>query len=200
MINGLKQILHSSYLVWLALFVPSIPMLEDLWHYERYYAELMYESGVLATQLTIVALAISPLLRITTGLRPIQTALLWVQKRRRAIGVAAFGYAALHTIFYVREIGSFELVLLELEEPSLVTGWLAFLILLALAATSNRFSTRRLGPKWKSLQSTSYLAATAVFLHWWLIDQFLLEMLLWFVPLLVLQFLRLQKARMQQTV
>ena len=145
MINGLKQILNSSYLVWLVLFVPSIPMLEDLWHHERYYAELMYESGVLATQLIIVALAITPLLRITTGLRPLQTALLWVQKRRRAIGVAAFGYAALHTIFYVREIGSFELVVLELEEPSLVTGWLAFLILLVLAATSNRFSTRRLG-------------------------------------------------------
>ena len=200
MIEVFKQTLNSRYLVWAVLFVPSIPFLAELVHQDRYYAEIMYESGVLATQLTIAALAITPLLRITAGVRQVQIPLLWLQLRRRAIGVAAFGYAALHTLFYVREIGSFELILLELEEPSLMAGWLAFLVLLLLTATSNTFSTRRLGPAWKALQRASYLAAFATFLHWWLIDQFLKVMVIWFLPLLILQVARLAKARWEQKV
>jgi len=37
----------------------------------------------------------------------------WLAKRRRWIGVAAFGYAALHTIFYVVDIDSLQLIIDE---------------------------------------------------------------------------------------
>lgn len=200
MIDVLKQTLNSRYLVWLVLFLPSCPILAELWHHERYYAEIMYESGLLATQLTILALAITPLLRISGSWKPVQNLLLWLQKRRRAIGVSAFGYATLHTLFYLREIGSLELVFLELEEPSLAIGWLAYLMMLVLAATSNTFSTRNLGPNWKKLQRTSHIVAIALFLHWWLIDQFLIQMWIWFVPLFALQMVRIAKARLRVRV
>ena len=195
MIELLKHVLNSRYTVWLLLFVPSVPLIADFHYHDRYYAEIMYESGLLATQLTVIALAITPLLRVSAGIQGIQICLFWLQQRRRAIGVAAFGYAALHTLFYLRETGGLDLVILELEEPSLTTGWLGMFVLLVLAATSNSFSVRRLGPKWKTLQRASYLAAIAIFLHWWLIDQFLQQLLIWFLPLIILQVMRVIRTR-----
>ena len=185
------KLLNHKLTIWLLLFLPAPPLLADLYYDNRYYAEIMYETGVLATQLIVVALAITPLMRLFRLTPSVLTPLRWMQKRRRYIGVAAFGYAALHTIFYIREIGSAELIWLELEEISLAIGWIAMIILVALAATSNDWSVRKFGKGWKKLQATAYLAVAFTALHWWFIGQFLDKLWLWMAPLLLLQAARI---------
>ena len=191
-----KRLLNHPLMTWLVLFLPAPPLLADFYYDNRYYAEIMYETGVLATQLIVVALAITPLMRLFRQFPSVLVPLRWLQKRRRYIGVAAFGYAALHTLFYIREIGSAELIFLELEEISLAVGWVAVIILVALAATSNDWSVRTLGSGWKRLQTTAYFAAVFTALHWWLIGQFLDQLWLWMVPLVVLQAARVAKERL----
>lgn len=191
MLDGTKKIIDSPYATWLVLFLPSIPLLWDLVEDNRYYAEIMYESGILATQFLVLALAITPMMRLVKAWPSGRAVMRWLQKRRRYIGVAAAGYGALHAVFYVRHTGSLELVLLELEEISLLTGWVVMVLFVALAMTSNDASVRRMGKWWKRLQMTAYGAALFTALHWWLIDQFLDQLLIWFVPLLLLQLPRL---------
>ena len=107
--------------------------------------------------------------------------------------VTAAGYGALHAIFYVHYTGSLEEVVLELEETSLLTGWVVMLLFAALAMTSSDSSVRRMGKWWKRLQMGAYLATLFTVIHWWLIDQFVDQMLMWSVPLALLQAPRLLK-------
>ena len=48
----------------------------------------------------------------------------------------------------------------------MATGWVAFLIMLALAATSNDRSVRLLRRRWKWLHRAVYLVAVLAFAHW----------------------------------
>ena len=67
MIRLLKNALNSPYAAWLVLFLPAPNLISALLEDNRYYAEIMYESGTLATQLMILALAITPLMRLSRG-------------------------------------------------------------------------------------------------------------------------------------
>lgn len=185
-----KRVVDAPLTTWILLALPAPALLADIGVNERYYAELMYESGLPAVQLMILALAITPAMWLTKNWPRVHGIVRWLGKRRRYIGLAAFGYAALHTFFYIREIGSLDLVILELSEIELTTGWLAFVILLALALTSNDFSVRWMGKRWKRLQRGAYLAAAITALHWFLFDQFLNEMLWWFGLIALLQIAR----------
>jgi len=190
MLSRITSIVNHPFFSWLVLALPAPALLADFFYHDRYYAEIMYESGLLATQLMVLALAISPLTQVFRAIPILLSALRWLLKRRRALGVAAFGYAAVHTGFYLRDIASLELAWLELEEPALLIGWFAFAVLLVLAATSNSASVRRLGPRWKTLQRSAYAAALLTAGHWYLIDQFLRELVVWMMPLALIQIVR----------
>ena len=89
-------------------------------------------------------------------------------KLRRALGLYAFMYAALHFIlFTIVDFGlQFDLILREfVEKRYLWVGLPAFIILVALAATSFRWAMRRLGKNWKRLHRLIYLGALLVVLH-----------------------------------
>ena len=193
-LSFLKRVLDAPSTTWVVLALPAPALIIDFEERERYYAEIMYESGLLATQLVLLALAITPLLHLTRGWKLAQRGLRWLQRRRRYIGVAAFCYATLHTLFYLRQTGSLELAALDLAEFDLAIGWLAFALLTVLAATSNNISVRLLGRRWKVLQRAAYAAAALTALHWYLINQFQMELLLWFAPLILLQAYRASKA------
>ncbi|MEM8749903.1 MAG: ferric reductase-like transmembrane domain-containing protein [Pseudomonadota bacterium] len=180
-------VLNSKYLFWILLALPAWPLLPEVFVRERYYPEVMHESGVLSVQFMVLALAITPLMKLTGGWRPIR----WLLVRRRAIGVAAFGYAALHAGIYIREIGSLELVFLELADWFILVGWIATLLLLALAVTSNNRSQRILGARWKTLQRASYIALALSLYHWWLVGHFMMLLAWWALPIAALQLLRL---------
>lgn len=94
-------------------------------------------------------------------------------KVRRAMGLYAFMYAALHVIifFYVDYALDFALILQDVGSKRYVlVGAAAFLILLPLAITSTRGWMKRLGKNWKRLHKLVYLAGVLVVVHYvWLV-------------------------------
>jgi len=72
-------------------------------------------------------------------------------------------------VAYLVKLSDVARILAEGIEPGLLTGWIALLIFLALAVTSNNTSVRRLGKSWKALHRLVYAAAILTFLHWVLV-------------------------------
>lgn len=110
------------------------------------------------------------LLLITLAMTPLQQLTRWGGwiAVRRQLGLWCFAYAVLHLLGYVLFIAGLrlELVLRDLSErPYIIVGALAFVGLLALAVTSNRFSIRKLGRKWKALHRLVYAILLLALLH-----------------------------------
>nr|WP_024309371.1 protein-methionine-sulfoxide reductase heme-binding subunit MsrQ [Pseudomonas sp. P818] len=123
------------------------------------------------------------LLLITLAMTPLQQLTCWGGwiAVRRQLGLWCFAYASLHLSGYVLFIGGLrlELVLRDLSErPYIIVGALAFVGLLALAVTSNRFSIRKLGRKWKTLHRLVYAILLLALLHmFWVVRADLREWL-----------------------
>jgi sulfoxide reductase heme-binding subunit YedZ len=54
----------------------------------------------------------------------------------------------------------------EAGELGMLTGWIAFVIFVALALTSNNWSVKQIGRRWKMLHRFVYVAAIFTFAHW----------------------------------
>jgi methionine sulfoxide reductase heme-binding subunit len=157
-----RRLIESRLLLWLLLAVPGLYWLQGYWRETLVYGEVVHASGVLATRLLIVTLALTPL----AHLMPRAPWLRWLRRRRRYLGVACFGYALLHATVYLERQQSFGAILDDAMAVAMWTGWVAALILLVLAATSNDSSVRRLGQRWPLLHRTVYVAALLTFAHW----------------------------------
>ncbi len=182
-----RALLNSKPLLWALLAVPAFHMVyrligEDLWP-----DELVGPSGEWAARLIIVALMLAPL----AMLLPRSRAIGWLVRRRRAFGVAAFLYALLHLAFYVAEMETLANILAELWALGIWTGWAALLLMLPLALTSNDASMRALGRGWKKLHRLAYPAAMLILIHWIVVHNALIEALLQFAPLALLETWRL---------
>jgi sulfoxide reductase heme-binding subunit YedZ len=154
----------SPYWLWVLLALPAA-----FWSYEamtsdspRIYHILVRPTGELAARFMIVAMMATPLMLVFKGWRGPR----WLKKNRRYLGVAAFGYAALHTLFYLIDRGTLATAIGELPRTCIWTGWIAFLIFVPLAVTSMDYFVRALGPRWKQLQRWTYVAAVLTLLHW----------------------------------
>jgi sulfoxide reductase heme-binding subunit YedZ len=89
------------------------------------------------------------------------------------IGLFAFFYASLHFATFIgldhffdfRAIGN-DIV----KRPYVTAGFIAFVILVPLALTSNAAMIRRLGKRWQRLHRWVYVAAIAAVIHfYWLV-------------------------------
>jgi sulfoxide reductase heme-binding subunit YedZ len=157
-----KSILNSRYFFWALLTVPSIFMIHGYLTERLYYGELMHATGEFSGRLLILTVAVTPLgLMLPNARWP-----LWLMQRRRYLGVATFAYALLHTLLYLDKTGNAAVVREELLAFEYWTGWLGFLIFVALAATSNWHSVSLLKSRWKKLHRLVYAAALLSFLHW----------------------------------
>ncbi|MHA7886016.1 protein-methionine-sulfoxide reductase heme-binding subunit MsrQ [Roseicyclus sp.] len=154
----------SPYGLWAILALPAIAWsIQALTSTdERIVHELLHPSGEMSARLLIVTLMATPLALLLRGWRGPQ----WLKKNRRYLGVASFGYAALHTLFYLADTGSLGGVLGELDRTYIWTGWLAFVIFVPLALTSADWAQRLMGRHWKTLQRMTYAAAVFTLLHW----------------------------------
>jgi sulfoxide reductase heme-binding subunit YedZ len=117
--------------------------------------------GRAALNMLIVTLAVTPLITITGWKKP--------GRHRRALGLYAFSYFALHFItFAVVDYGlNFrEILRLTTEKPFIIVGTLAGLLLLALAITSFKFWMKYLGKNWKRLHKSVYLIGVLVIFHY----------------------------------
>jgi methionine sulfoxide reductase heme-binding subunit len=178
--------LASRPLLWALLAVPALPMLAAAAAPGADLEELLHPSGEWSARLMIVALMLTPLARLLPG----SDAVRWLVARRRAFGVAAFGYALLHAGFYILAMGALDDMLAELDATGIWTGWLAFLAMLPLALTSNDAAMRALRAGWKRLQRLAYAAAVLTLAHWVTIHDGLGAALVHFVPLALLQLTR----------
>lgn len=186
---------YINWVWWAALALPAIAM---AWAFidgktgvqgQRTTEYLLHPSGEIAAQLLIIALMISPLQQLF----PKFWSLHWLRQRRRHIGVAAFGYALLHTLFYLLDMATLHAILGEFFAIGIWTGWLALAVMAPLAITSNNTLQRRLGRAWKPLQRFAYLAAFATLLHWVYVHNNLVTALLYFTPLILLQVARIYR-------
>lgn len=122
---------------------------------------LIRATGDWTLRLLCVALAVTPL-RVQFGLAPLA-------RFRRMLGLFVFFYALVHLLCYSWFDMGFELgeiVLDVAKRPFILVGMLAFVLLLALAATSFNRAIRWLGGKrWQALHRAVYAVAALALLH-----------------------------------
>lgn len=181
--------INSRYVFWALLALPSVPMAASLAGGSADAEALLHPTGEFAARFMILAMLVSPLrLAFPKAHWPV-----WLMRRRRGIGVAAFLYACAHTVLYVVDMGSLRLMLDELFSLGIWTGWMAFALFLPLGLTSNAVSQRLLGPQWKSLQRLVYVAAVLTLVHWIFVHNNMAAALAHFVPLAALEAWRVWK-------
>ncbi len=153
----------ARWTLWLLLTAPAVGWIVGWWRDGSHdYAEhAVNPTGVLAGILVIVALLATPWRKLFRN----RYGALWLVRNRRAIGVASFGYSVLHTWFYLLETGTASAILKEAQRFDMATGWMALLLFLPVALTSNNMSSRALGARWKSLQRWTYAASVIGLVH-----------------------------------
>jgi methionine sulfoxide reductase heme-binding subunit len=157
-----ENVLRSRYWLWTLLALPAALMLNGYWRETLVYGEFVHASGEMAARLLIVTMAATPLCLMFPGARLPR----WLLMNRRYLGVASFAYALLHTVAYLERKGDLAAIVEEALETGMATGWVAMVLMLLLAVTSNDASVRLLRKAWKSLHRWVYPAAVLTFLHW----------------------------------
>lgn len=110
------------------------------------------------------------LLALSLSCTPLDTLFGWKEplKRRRALGLYALLYAAVHALIYLDlDYGlAWSLILQNIiEKPYIIFGIVTFLMLVPLAVTSFDVWKIRLKKNWKRLHQTVYLIAPLAVLH-----------------------------------
>lgn len=122
--------------------------------------DLIHRAGYWALIFLLASLAVTPLRRIARF-----GALVDV---RRMLGVGAFAYAAAHILLYIADL-QFDLVKVATEivlRLYLTIGFVAWLGLAALAATSTDRMMRRLGgARWRRLHQATYVIVLLALIH-----------------------------------
>ncbi len=119
-------------------------------------------TGTWTLVMLCLTLAITPLRRIGgwNGL----------VRLRRMLGLYAFFYGCLHLLAYVWFDQWFDLMAIlkdVLKRPFITAGMAGFLLMVPLAATSNKAMVRRLGRHWAELHRAVYAVAVLGVLHYW---------------------------------
>lgn len=173
----MRRVVDSVYATWVVLAFPAIWLLGQ---YALSVGKVDYLvwTGLLSGWLFILSLMVTPL-RYLFGRMP------WLKMRRRYFGVASFGYAVLHLYFWLinANIGS---LIRSFYAFDMLTGWISFFIMIALAATSNELSLRTMGTSWKTLQRWAYPAAVLAYIHWLMTTAEVVQAVLYAAPLIAL--------------
>jgi methionine sulfoxide reductase heme-binding subunit len=160
------RIVILKLIVWTLCLVPIGTLV-----YAGFHAQLganpiekvLNDLGFYTLVLLTASLAITPLRRIT-GWN-------WLIRFRRLIGLFAFFYVCLHflTYFIFDQERDFSAVMADIpKRPFILVGFLAFMLLVPLAATSSAWSIRKLGGKnWNRLHRLVYLSAAFGVVHFW---------------------------------
>ncbi len=111
----------------------------------------------------LATLAITPLRRLSGQS--------WLIRFRRLVGLFAFFYGVLHFITYIWLDKFFDvrdMVKDVAKRPFITAGFLAFLLLIPLAATSTAGAIRWMGGKrWQLLHRLIYVSGASAVIHFW---------------------------------
>jgi sulfoxide reductase heme-binding subunit YedZ len=152
-------------------------------------ADQLAVTGEWSARLIIIALMLTPLVQLFPASKTVRCLI----RHRRAFGVAGFAYALLHLTIYVIDMTTIADMISELSAPAIWTAWLAFFCLIPPAFSSSDAAMRWLRRQWKAVQRLAYPAAIFTLIHWVLVHDGLAEALLHFLPLVVLQLLRVSR-------
>jgi sulfoxide reductase heme-binding subunit YedZ len=167
-VSRLKRITIIKALAFAAALIPAI------WLGVRAYrldltanpvTYITHFTGDWAIALLVISLGVTPLRRLTR----------WneVVKLRRMLGLFAFFYGTLHLLTWVVIDKDFDWAWMwedVSERPFITIGMAAWVVLFALALTSNQLSIRALGRRWQQLHRLVYFAAIFAVIHfWWLV-------------------------------
>lgn len=148
--------------------------------------ELVLHTGEWALRLLLITLAVSPLRQWTKRAS--------VLRYRRMLGLYTGFYASLHLLSVLTYLSgwSWAIFIEEFSErPYMALGILAWVIMVPLALTSNRWSQKALGRRWKTLHRLVYPAAVLACAHFvWLVRSDFAEALIYSVLLAVLLLVR----------
>lgn len=118
--------------------------------------------GNWAIRFIVITLSVTPL-RQLSGWN-------WLVRFRRMLGLFAFFYVLMHFLTWLTlDQGLLLSAIAEdiFERPFITAGFAAFLLLIAMAATSTNGIRRRMGKRWQQLHNSIYLAATLAVIHYW---------------------------------
>ncbi len=149
---------------------------------------LTHSTGTWALVILLASLTITPLRKIK--------ALNWTIKLRKMLGLYAFLYVCLHFSIYVvlDHFFAWARIVDDIaKRPYVTVGFAAFVMLVPLALTSNKFSVRKLtGKRWQQLHWLVYPAAICGVVHYyWLVKADIREPLLYAAGLAILLGVRL---------
>lgn len=152
--------------VWAAWLVGLIPLALLVWDTLQGHLgvdpvrDIEHRLGRTAIYFLLATLTVTPMLRLLR---------VNMVRFRQALGLICFTYVACHLLAWV----VFDMGLLWaqmardiVKRPYLIFGMLAFVMLLALAVTSNRFSIRHMRAGWRRLHRLIYPAAILAAVHW----------------------------------
>jgi methionine sulfoxide reductase heme-binding subunit len=124
-------------------------------------AQALNQLGLIALIFLLAALGCTPL-KAMVGWT-------WPMRLRRMLGLLAFFYASLHVITYTvldQSLDWHAIVDDIVKRKFIFVGFLTFVLLLPLAATSTDSAVRRLGyPRWKQLHRLAYVAPALGVIH-----------------------------------
>ena len=149
--------------VWLAGLIPlALLVLDTLGGHLGVdpVRDIEHRLGRTAIYFLIATLTVTPLLRLTR---------VNLMRFRQALGLICFTYLVCHLAAWIAFDMGFlwaQIVRDVVKRPYLIFGMIAFLMLLALAVTSNRWSIRRMGAGWRHLHRLIYPAAILAAAHW----------------------------------
>ncbi len=165
MVQGLNRGLRHLpvWAVWLAGLIPLALLVWDTLQGHLGVdpvRDIEHRLGRTAIYLLIATLTVTPLLRLTR---------VNLVRFRQALGLICFTYLLCHVAAWIAFDMGFlwaQIVKDVIKRPYLIFGMIAFLMLLALAVTSNRWSIRRMGAGWRHLHRLIYPAAILAAAHW----------------------------------
>lgn len=144
-----------------------------LWLYQAWIFALGPDPGkALVERLGLGTLILVLITLCMTPLQKLSGWAGWIGVRRQ-LGLWCFAYVCLHLaayLFFVLGLDWGQLGVELSKRPYIIVGSLAFLCLLALAVTSNRYSQRKLGRRWKQLHRLVYIVLGLGLLHFlWIV-------------------------------
>ncbi len=117
---------------------------------------------------TLVILCLVLAMPLLSRMAP-QTGLASLVRHRRAMGLWAYAYAVIHLLAYLQFEHDLAWAAIWTDfwsRPFVTVGLLCLAAMSLLALTSNRWSMRKLGPKWKSIHRLVWAIVLLAVLHY----------------------------------
>ncbi len=152
-------------LVFLICLIPIVPAVLGVASGSGAYVDpiegLLLHSGEWGLRFFLITLCVTPAQILLKSAA--------IGKLRRMLGLFTFFYATVHLAVWVvldQGLNLSDALSAIVEKKFITVGIVVWLGLLALALTSNRFSVRKLGKKWKGLHNSVYILAVMAVVHY----------------------------------